>query len=114
MTVGMFILSEVHSEFILLLGSGVFGASWGMISPTIAAWTVDLATPEKRGRAVASMYIALEAGIGIGALISAHIYGNDAANFFYAFALPGVLAVVALGLLVLWWKKKGKGVLIIE
>jgi len=115
MTVGMFMLSVVHNEAMLLSGSAVFGASWGMISPTIAAWTVDLAAPEKRGRAVASMYIALEAGIGIGALICAHIYNNDAANFFYAFVLPGVLAIIALCLLVLWWKKKkGKGVLIIE
>ena len=106
LAISMFILCEVHSELMLLIGSAIFGLSWGMNGPTIAAWTVDLAAPEKRGRAVASMYIALEAGIGIGALICADIYGNITANFVYAFTLPAVLALVALFLLVMWWRKR--------
>ncbi len=106
LAIAMFILCEVHTEFMLLFGSAIFGLSWGMNGPTIAAWTVDLAAPEKRGRAVASMYIALEAGIGIGALVCADIYGNITSNFVYAFALPALLALVALFLLVMWWKKR--------
>lgn len=106
LAISMFILCDAQTEFMLLLGSAIFGLSWGMNGPTITAWTVDLATPEKRGRAVASMYIALEAGIGIGAIVCADIYNNITSNFIYAFAMPGILALVALGLLLLWKKEK--------
>ena len=114
LAVSMFILCEVHTELMLLTGAAVFGLSWGMNGPTITAWTVDLAAPEKRGRAVASMYIALEAGIGIGAIICADIYNNLTENFIYAFALPGLLALVALFLLLMWHKQKMKRVVVVE
>jgi hypothetical protein len=51
------------------------------------------------------MYIALEIGIGGGALISAAIYQNNPANFVYAFALPGFLALVTSILLYNWHKQ---------
>lgn len=108
LAIAMFLLSITHSVFMLLAGAAVFGFSWGMNGPTITAWTVDLAAPEKRGRAVASMYIALEAGIGIGAIICAEIYGNNNANFVYAFTLPVVLALISLVLLFLWRKQPPK------
>lgn len=108
LALAMFILSITHSVFMLLAGSAIFGLSWGMNGPTITAWTVDLAAPEKRGRAVASMYIALEAGIGIGAIVCADIYANNTANFVYAFAMPVVLALVSLILLFVWRKQTPK------
>lgn len=106
LALAMFFLCITHSEWMLLTGAAIFGLSWGMNGPTITAWTVDLAAPEKRGRAVASMYIALEAGIGIGAIICADIYNNITANFIYAFAVPAVLALVSLVLLILWRKQE--------
>jgi predicted MFS family arabinose efflux permease len=41
------------------------------------------------------MYIALEAGIGLGAFLSGWIYGNDPSRFLYAYGLGGMLAAVA-------------------
>ncbi len=114
LAVAMFILCEVHTEFMLLFGSAIFGLSWGLNGPTIAAWTVDLAAPEKRGRAVASMYISLEAGIGIGAIVCADIYDNVTANFIYAFAVPAILALVALILLLAWRKQKPKRIVVMD
>jgi predicted MFS family arabinose efflux permease len=38
-----------------------------------------------RGRAMATMYIALEVGIGLGALLSAYLFDNITANISLAF-----------------------------
>ncbi|SJZ38351.1 MFS transporter [Sediminibacterium ginsengisoli] len=111
MALAMALLAFANSLPVLLLSAAIFGCSWGMNGPTIAAWTVDLCLPENRGRAVASMYIALEAGIGSGAYFSALIYGNRHDHFMYAFLLPATLALIAFCLL-LKWNKKTPGSLI--
>lgn len=108
LAVSMTILSFAHSAWMLMVSAAIFGLSWGMNGPTITAWTVDLCSPENRGRAIASMYIALEAGIGTGAYFSAMIYQNKTDNFVYAFMLPAVFAVISLGLLVMWRSRKLK------
>jgi len=88
-----------------IISAAIFGLSWGMNGPTLTAWTVDLCAPENRGRAIASMYIALEAGIGIGAFISAEIYDNKPGNFIYAFITPAILAMLSAVLLLIWRRK---------
>jgi predicted MFS family arabinose efflux permease len=79
------------------VGSAIlFGLALGVISPITQAWTVDLCEEENRGRALATMYISLEAGIGLGAFFSAWIYGNDASRFPIAFAAMGSFSIIAL------------------
>ncbi|NVO86085.1 MFS transporter [Hymenobacter sp. P5252] len=63
-----------------LTGAVLFGLGTGLNSPTIYAWTVDLSHPERRGRAVSTMYMALEAGIGIGALLAGWVFSNEPAH----------------------------------
>jgi predicted MFS family arabinose efflux permease len=68
-------------------------------SPAVTAWTIDLGRPEHKGRALASMYIAQEAGIGIGAYLSAFVYHNDSRFFpltFYSTAIVTLAATVYL------------------
>ncbi len=95
LALSMIFLSASHSIVMFMTAAAVFGLSWGINGPAIAAWTVDLCRPDNRGRAVATMYIALEAGIGLGALSSAMIYQNHSSRFVYAFIAPAVLAVIA-------------------
>jgi MFS family permease len=65
-----------------LIGAGiVFGIAVGMNSPTVFAWAIDLAEDSKRGKALATLYIFLEIGIGMGAFISGWVYSNAATNF---------------------------------
>ena len=52
------------------------------------------------------MYIALEAGIGLGALISATIYQNQTINFSKAFLVASFLSVLAFVLLYTWRKQQ--------
>ncbi|WP_299157860.1 MFS transporter [uncultured Tenacibaculum sp.] len=58
----------------LLIGATVYGLAMGILSPTINAWTIDLSNPLTKGKSIATMYIALEAGIGLGALFSGWYY----------------------------------------
>ncbi|MBY5950355.1 MFS transporter [Algoriphagus marincola] len=81
----------------MLFGAGVlFGSAVGMNSPTTAAWVIDLSLDAFRGRALATMYIFLEAGIGIGAIVSGFLYANKAENFSLVFLVSAAMAASAL------------------
>ncbi len=108
MVVAMVILSLAHSVAMIIVSASVLGLSVGMNGPTIMAWAVDLCNAENRGRAVASVYIALELGIGSGAFISGWIYQNRLENLLYAFLLPGLLALIAMFLLIAWRRKENQ------
>jgi MFS family permease len=96
------------SSKVMLLGSAVlFGAAVGMYSPTTTAWVVDRSLDQFRGRALATMYIFLELGIGLGALVSGWLYGNESANFQLAFLFSAGVASVGLVIL-LFIKSDGK------
>lgn len=110
MVIAMTMLSFSHSVTMVIVSSGILGISVGMNGPTIMAWTVDLCKVENRGRAVASVYIALELGIGSGAIFSAWVYNNRLENLVYAFMLPAVLAVVSLILLISWRRNEKRRV----
>jgi MFS family permease len=70
----MVTLGMAQSPTWILVGAILFGLGNGIFSPTIGAWTVDLGNPQNKGRALATMYIALEIGIGAGAFISGWYY----------------------------------------
>jgi MFS family permease len=104
LVIALIVLAFSNSVVLMMIGSVIYGLSWGINSPALSAWTVDLCAPENRGKAIASMYIALEIGIGTGAIFSAWIYNNNAQYFTYAFLLPGFFALLAFGLLIRWYK----------
>ena len=97
LALGLALLVWTPSVPVFLLGAVVFGLGTGLNSPTLYAWTIDLSDPLRRGRAVATMYIALEAGIGLGALAAGWIFANHAPRLSYvhALSLAGVLAALA-------------------
>ncbi len=99
MVASLGLLALAQSVPVFLAGAILLGLGTGLNSPTLYAWTVDLSHPERRGRAVATMYIALEAGIGIGALLAGWIFSNQAAHLPYVHALSAVSVVAALGYL---------------
>jgi MFS family permease len=95
MALSMITIAFATSKFDFILGGILFGCAVGMNSPTISAWTIDLSLEKFRGRALATMYISLEAGIGLGALISGWIYNNQAQNFKLVFLSGAFTAFVA-------------------
>ena len=83
----------------LLCGAFVYGLGSGLFSPAISAWTADLSAEEHRGRGMATMYIALEAGIGLGAMGAGWLFQDRLQMIppvFYGCALTSVAALAYL------------------
>ena len=96
MIISMIMFALVDSVTIFVLASIAFGFSWGLNTPTLMAWTVDLSHDNYRGRAIATTYIALEMGIGIGALLAGYLYKGNVENIAISYFLSAFLAFVAL------------------
>lgn len=95
--ISMFLTGYAESVPMFLGGAAFFGIAMGILSPVLTAWTVDLSADHNRGRALATMYISLEAGIGIGAFLSAALFANQRQNLPLVFDCMAVFAIAALG-----------------
>jgi MFS family permease len=91
----MLIIAFASSKAMLLIGVTLYGFGQGTTSPTLLAWATDLSDPEHKGRGIASLYIFMEFGIGVGAFASGLIYGNESSNFFITFIVCSTLAGIA-------------------
>jgi len=98
--ISMVMIGLAESRWELIAGVTLYGLAQGATSPTLLAWATDLSDPQHKGRGVASLYIFMEMGIGIGALLSGWMYGNDASNFFLTFMIGGLLSGLAFAYLV--------------
>jgi MFS family permease len=99
MSVSVTMLGLATSVLSLLAGAFVYGLGTGLFSPAISAWTADLSHVHHRGRGMATMYIALEAGIGFGAMVSGWIFQNHLPLIppvFYGCAFISLLGLVYL------------------
>ncbi len=105
LTIAMITIGLCTSATQLLLSGILFGVAVGMNSPTVYAWTIDLSHEAHRGRAMATMYIALEAGIGFGALCSGWLYDNQAEFFLRTFWVAAAFALVSFLYLILFSQK---------
>lgn len=87
----MLIFANAATHTHLYLASALFGLGNGVFSPAINAWTIDLGEPGRKGRALATMFIALELAIGSGAFFSGWYFANDfsrmPAVFYFAAAM---------------------------
>lgn len=91
--VAMLAFGLAHSPAMLYLASVLYGLGNGVFSPTITAWTVDLGDPERKGRALATMYIALEVAIGGGALLAGWYYADNIGRMPLVFYGSAVLSL---------------------
>ena len=99
------IIGFSDSKMGLFTGAIVYGIASGILSPALNAWTIDLSDPDHRGKAVATMYIFLEAGIGLGALFAGWAYQDVILmipKILYASAGVSLLALIYM----LYWKRK--------
>lgn len=98
--VSVTIISMATSTPIFYAGGVLFGLAAGMNSPTIFAWTIDRSNEKHRGRAMSTLYMFLEFGIGTGAIVSGYVYGNDTNMFHYAFGFGALTAFTACAYLI--------------
>ncbi|MBK8290792.1 MAG: MFS transporter [Flammeovirgaceae bacterium] len=95
MGVAMVIVGTATTSGQLIVGVSLYGLSQGSASPTLLAWATDLSHDQFKGRGIASLYIFMEFGIGIGAFVSGLIYANDPSKFFITFLMSGMLSALA-------------------
>lgn len=93
--IAMWYVGMAPNPMHFFISGALLGIAAGMNSPTIFAWTIDLSHPMHRGKAMATMYIAMEIGIGIGALLSAYLFNNQVSNIGLAFNSGAVFAGIA-------------------
>jgi MFS family permease len=104
--VAMILIAYAETKVLFFTAAVVFGVATGMNSPTLFAWAIDLAHTEKRGKALATIYIFLEIGIGVGAVLSGWVYSNKAEMFEMTFLMGAALAVLGFITLQLFVPKK--------
>ena len=90
------LLGMANTPTWLLVATGALGFSLGIGIPAIFAWTIDRSQEDKRGQAMATVYIGLEVAIGSGALIGAAVYDNNPDNFGITFYLMAFFTAFGL------------------
>lgn len=93
--VSIILISITTTPSMFYFSASVFGIAAGMNSPTIFAWNIDRSNENFRGRAMATLYMFLEFGIGFGAAVSGWIYGNNPDYFIYAFGFGAISSFAA-------------------
>ncbi len=93
---GMLMTGFADSYWSLMLAASITGISVGINSPTIFAWTIDLAPDDQRGPGVSTMLSALEVGIIVSSLVAGFVYNNDYSMIPYVFWLCSGVALLAL------------------
>lgn len=92
-------LTMIQNHWGYYAGAILYGLASGISSPAIFAWTIDLAHPENRGRAVSTMYIALEAGIFTGSILAGWIYADSLLRIHYTYLAGLISSACALAVL---------------
>lgn len=93
--ISLVLMGQAYDATTLLMASGCLGFSTGIASPAVFAWVIDLSPSNALGRSMATVYIALEIGIGGGALFSAWLYANDPALFSLTFGVSAIVVLMA-------------------
>ncbi|MEM6299072.1 MAG: MFS transporter [Bacteroidota bacterium] len=96
----------VTTETDFFISAVLAGVAIGFITPTLFAWTIDLSLEEYRGRAMATLYIALEIGIATGAFFAGWIYDNDPTNFSVVFTVNSVITFISFLFVLFYWRNR--------
>lgn len=98
--IAMIVIGFATQQWILWTGGILYGMAYGMNSPTLFAWVTDLSDEHNKGRAFGSIYISLEFGIMIGALVSGFIFAQMSGNFLLPFVCAALFATVSFAYLI--------------
>ncbi|QCX39059.1 MFS transporter [Aureibaculum algae] len=105
LSISFLILGFYQTKNGLVVGACIYGIAIGILAPTLNAWTVDLCNPKEKGKAIATMFIALEIGIGLGALGSGWYYQNGISEVFIVFYFYAIITFSSLVYMLFTYKK---------
>jgi MFS family permease len=97
----MLIIGLAQEAWMLWTGGVLYGLAYGMNSPTLFAWVTDLSDEHTKGRAFGSLYMALELGIMLGALLAGFIFAQLPGNFLLPFAFAAGFSVLSFFYLII-------------
>lgn len=100
------LIAFASSPLLLTAGALVYGIATGLFSPAVSAWTADLSSPDQRGKAMATMYISLEAGIGLGAALSGWAFADHLQRVPVIFIITAIATATGLIYLFFYPSKK--------
>lgn len=104
--VSLIVIAFFKTQNGLFAGAFIYGISLGILSPALNAWTIDFSQPDQRGRAVSTMYIALEAGIGGGAFAAGWYYRDIISNIPVIMYASSVVIIASIFYMVYRFKFK--------
>lgn len=104
--VGSTLTGLSSTPFMFFASAVVFGGGYGLASPSLFAWVVDVTPADARGKGMSTLFLALEIGIGAGAFLSGLFYKGDITRFPMIFGGAAFLSVLAFLYLVLTRPKK--------
>lgn len=109
MGVGIFAIATlimlfVNDLYLFLFCGIIYGIGTGIISPTIMAWTTDLAHPEGKGKGLSTMWMGLEFGVMVGAFLGMYLYANNPLNFDLIFFIALMILISIIIYLLLFGK----------
>lgn len=90
---GMIVLAFTQGLWMYTISSGLFGIGFGLLSPSLFAWAVDLSEEGRKGKAIGTLFLYLEGGVILGASCCGLLYNNNPLNFQPAFIICGLLAL---------------------
>lgn len=102
----LFVIGFYETQLGLFVGAFIYGISLGVLSPALNAWTIDFSKPDQRGRAVSTMYIALEAGIGGGAFVAGWYFHDVIENIPTIMYGSAIIVMVSLFYMVVKFRSK--------
>jgi MFS family permease len=95
----MWLIGSATNKSTFLMGGVLIGLSVGIATPSVMAWSSDLADTRFLGRSFSTMFLSMEIGISIASLLSSFIYNNQPENFpktFYLMSLFGFISLILL------------------
>ena len=111
LTIALVITGFAQESTQYLAGAIIYGLGIGLNHPTIIAWTIDLADKRFVGRGFATMFIALEMGIGSGAFLGGTFFPDNLSGFLTNCLVAAGLNLVPLAYLI-WLKLTNDSILI--
>ncbi|KAA3663113.1 MAG: MFS transporter [Calditrichaeota bacterium] len=100
-TCAFIFIAFADTELKFILGALMLGTSVGGLTPAVFAWAIDLSDKNLLGRSMATLYIALEIGIGVGAWLTGYIYQGHIENVKYVFGLAAMVTMIAFFYLII-------------
>lgn len=106
LAISMVVIGFSQTPFQFFTGAFIFGLGYGLNSPTLFAWTIDLSPVKTRGKGISTLFIFLEIGIGLGSLLSGTFYQGVDSRFPLLFGVAALFSFIAFLYLIFYKNEK--------